>query len=76
MILQILAKDFSRKEVSIKQYYNDLLDGATVIFDDKWLENEEGARSVIQLRNIAHDLLSPSNEELSMRWIDTHSASL
>ena len=72
LILQILAKDFSRKEVSIKQYYNDLLDDATVTFDGGWFENEEGARSVFQLRNIAHDLLSPSNEVLSMRWIDTH----
>ena len=71
LVLQILAKDLLSKEASIKHYYKDLPGGATVTFDDESLENEEGAKNAIELRSIAYDLLIPSDEILSRRWLDT-----
>ena len=61
LVLQILLYNFSKSRISIVEYYNELLDGAQIEFDDEWLENAEGARSAVELRNISHDQLIQSS---------------
>ena len=68
LVLQILSYDFSKNMISIVEYYNELLDGAQIQFEDDWLESAEGARSAVQLLNISHDQLIP-NEALAGHWV-------
>ena len=61
LVLQILLYDYSKSRISIVEYYNKLLDGAQIKFNDEWLKSAEGARSAIELRNISHDQLIQSS---------------
>ena len=55
LVLHILSYDFSKRLISIIEYYNGLLDGAQIDFDIDWLEIEEGARNAVELLNTSHN---------------------
>ena len=63
LALEILIIDFCQKSLSFEDYYYALIEGAEIQLDHRWLKATDGARGAVELSNLMHKAITPSEEE-------------